>query len=132
MLRKKFLENSIKKVLCQKNLSKNIVKKNSEIVIHNKEPQGHQSNEFYVWCQLFMTQKWFLEARLVWQADSELKNFLREPILFSYYEESLVSLNLNSKLLWFLSVRPIEHPKIIQKVSLSASILKKDYKNNCV
>ena len=57
---------------------------------------------------------------------------LMGTILFLYYEESLLSSNLISKLLWFLSVRPIEHPKIIQKVSLSASILKKDYKNNCV
>ena len=31
------------------------------------------------------------------------------PVLFSYYEESLVSSNLNSKLLKFYSIRPIGH-----------------------
>jgi hypothetical protein len=40
------------------------------------------------------------------------KNFLVGPILFLYYEESLVSSNLNSKLLWFHSVRPNVHAKI--------------------
>jgi hypothetical protein len=34
------------------------------------------------------------------------KKKLMGPILFSYYEESLVSPNLNSKLLWFHSARP--------------------------
>ena len=34
------------------------------------------------------------------------KKKLMGPILFLYYEESLVSSNLNSKLLWFHSVRP--------------------------
>ena len=32
--------------------------------------------------------------------------FLMGPILFLYYEESLVSSNLNSKLLWFHSAHP--------------------------
>ena len=35
--------------------------------------------------------------------------FLMGPILFLYYEESLVSSNLNSKLLWFHNVRPTLH-----------------------
>ena len=34
---------------------------------------------------------------------------LMGPILSLYYEESLVSSNLNSKLLWFHSVRPNIH-----------------------
>ena len=34
------------------------------------------------------------------------KKNLMGPILFLYYEESLVSSNLNSRLLWFYSVRP--------------------------
>ena len=35
--------------------------------------------------------------------------FLMGPILFLYYKESLISSNLNSKILWFHSVRPILH-----------------------
>ena len=31
------------------------------------------------------------------------------PILFLYYEECLVSTNLNSKLFWFHSIRPNLH-----------------------
>ena len=37
------------------------------------------------------------------------KKNLMGPILFLYYEESLVSSNLNSKLFWFHCVRPNVH-----------------------
>ena len=40
------------------------------------------------------------------QSQDATKKKLMGPILFLYYEESLVSSNLNSKLLWFHSVRP--------------------------
>jgi hypothetical protein len=42
------------------------------------------------------------------QSQDATKKNLMGPILFSYYEKSLVSSNLNSKLLWFHSVRPSE------------------------
>ena len=40
---------------------------------------------------------------------TQQKKILIGPILFLYFEESLVSSNLNSKLLWFHSVRPNLH-----------------------
>ena len=49
------------------------------------------------------------------------KNNLMGPILFLYYEESLVSSNLNSKLLWFHSVRPNVHSTRAVKITLQQS-----------
>ena len=46
---------------------------------------------------------WFCSKR------TQQKEFLMEPNLFLYYEESLVSSNLNLKLLRFHSVRPNDH-----------------------
>ena len=43
------------------------------------------------------------------QRQDTTKKNLMGPILFLYYEESLVSSNLNSKLLRFHSVRPSRH-----------------------
>ena len=40
------------------------------------------------------------------QCQDSTNFFLMGPICFLYYKESLVSSNLNSKLLWFHSVRP--------------------------
>ena len=48
----------------------------------------------------FVVVSWLCKVR------TQQKKMLMGPILFLYYEESLVSSNLNSKLLWFLSVRP--------------------------
>ena len=42
---------------------------------------------------------------------TQQKNYLIGPILFLYYEESLVSSNLNLKLFRFHCVRPNEHAK---------------------
>ena len=41
------------------------------------------------------------------------------PILFLYYEESLVSSNVNSKVLWFHSVRPNLHPNLMSFLLVS-------------
>ena len=50
------------------------------------------------------------------RADTEQRQdatfFLIRPILFLYYEESLVSSNLNSKLFRFHCVRPMVHTKV--------------------
>ena len=43
------------------------------------------------------------------QSQDQTKKKLMGPILLLYYEESLVSSNLNSKLLWFHNVRPTLH-----------------------
>ena len=43
------------------------------------------------------------------QRQDATKKFPIGPILFLYYKESLVSSNLNSKLLWFHSDRPNVH-----------------------
>ena len=60
----------------------------------------------------FLSQKWcHISVRILCVLPGT-KN-LQWPILFLYYKESLVSSNLNSKLLWFHSVRPIVHTYII-------------------
>ena len=46
------------------------------------------------------------------QSQDATNFFLLGPILFSYYEESLVSSNLNSKLLQFHSVKPNLHANL--------------------
>ena len=84
-IRHKNLSKKFVKKICQKNSSQKFVTKirqNKE----PKEPQGHQSNEFYIIYKSgpFMLESRFLEAPLVRQADGELKKSSVYHPIFSY------------------------------------------------
>ena len=54
------------------------------------------------------------------------------PLKFLYYEENLVSSNLNSKLLWFYSVRPKIHTYLLENIDIDYKLVKTQHCENCV
>ena len=63
----------------------------------------------------FLCFPWFTENSLVCVILRYTAYTLMGPILFLYYEESLVSSNLNSKLLRFHCAHPTVHLKKLKK-----------------
>ena len=74
----------------------------------------------------------FLNSNLMIPDFPHIMKIRLAPLKFLYYEENLVSSNLNSKLLWFYSVRPKIHTYLKTQISTTNQLKLNTVKIACL